>query len=140
MQHGGIHALDAAGSLVIDAVQNAGRVCGQSIGDGAAQIGGRQPFEQFMRHAVGGQQSDAQCLVIGDAGAVEIAGRHVESVGQAGDLMGRPVNESDADAQAAQQGDVEQQIAKVFVLNHGAVEGNNEHAVAEARHIAEDFA
>ena len=61
-------------------------------------------------------------------------------VGQAADLVAGPVDQGDADAQAAQQGDVEQQIAEVVVLDDGAVEGDDEDAVAEARHVAEDFA
>ena len=61
-------------------------------------------------------------------------------VGQPADLMAGPVNQGDADAQAAQQGDVEQQVAEVLVLDDGAVQRDDEDPVAEARHVAEDFA
>ena len=49
VQQGGVDALDAAGELVIDAVQDAGRVGDQGVAAGAAQVGGRQAFENFVR-------------------------------------------------------------------------------------------
>src|SRR2546423_833185 len=53
---------------------------------------------------------------------------------------GGAVDEDDADAQAAEQDDVLQQGAEVVVLDDGAVQGDDEDAVAEARHVAEDLA
>ena len=61
-------------------------------------------------------------------------------LGEPADLMAGPMHQRHADAQAAQQRDVEQQIAEVVVLDDGAVHGDDEHLVAEARHVAQDFA
>ena len=77
---------------------------------------------------------------VGDAGAVEVGRRLAGLLGQAADLMAGAVDQRDADAQAAQQGDVEQQIAEVLVLDDGAVQGDDEHPVAELRHVTQDLA
>ena len=37
-----------------------------------------------------------------------------------------------------QQGDVEQEVAEVVVLNHGPVHRDHEHLVAEARYVTKD--
>ena len=112
----------------------------RALRHGPAQVAGRQAFQQFVRHAVGGHQGQLQGVGVGDAGAVEVGRRNVQTVGEAADLVGGAVDQGDADMQAAQQGDVEQQVAEVFVVDDGAVERDDEHAVAEARHVAEDFA
>ena len=93
-----------------------------------------------MRDAVGGSQGELQRVGVGDAGAVEVGGRLSGLFGQAADLVAGAVDQGDADAQAAQQGDVEQQIAEVLVLDDGAVQGDDEDLIAEARHIAQDLA
>ena len=49
------------------------------------------------------------------------------------------MDEDDADAQAAQQGDVHEQVAEVIVLDDGPVEGDDEDAVAEPGDVAEDL-
>ena len=55
------------------------------------------------------------------------------------DLIPGPVYQGDADAQAAEQGDVEQQVREVFIFDDGPVKRNHKHAVAELRHVPEDF-
>ena len=112
----------------------------EGVAEGAAQVVGRQSFQHFVRDAVGGGQGELQRGVVGDAGAVEVGGRLAGLLGKAADLVAGAVDQGDADAQAAQQGDVEQQIAEVLVLDDGAVQRDDEHLVAEARHIAQDLA
>ena len=67
-------------------------------------------------------------------------GVHLHQLGVPPDLVRRPVDERDADAQAPQQGDVEQQVGEVVVLDDRAVDGDDEHPVAEPRDVAQDFA
>lgn len=43
-------------------------------------------------------------------------------------------------AQAAQQGNVQQQVAKIVVGNDGAVDCNREDAIAKLGNIVQDFA
>src|ERR1043165_6877904 len=50
------------------------------------------------------------------------------------------VDERNPDAQAAQQSEVEEQIAKVRVLDDGAVKSDDENLVPILGHIAQDFA
>ena len=54
--------------------------------------------------------------------------------------MGGPVDQRDADAQAAQQGDVEEEVGEVVVLDDRAVDGDDEDPVAEPGHVAQDLA
>ena len=50
------------------------------------------------------------------------------------------MDQGDRDAQAAQQRDVQQEVAEVVVLDDRPVDGNDKDLVAKARHIAQDFA
>ena len=70
-KQGHVHALDAAGVLVIDALEDAGRVGRQGVGHRPAQVAGGQAFQHFVRHAVGGRQRQLEGVGVGDAGAVE---------------------------------------------------------------------
>ena len=95
------------------------------VADGAAQVGGRQTFEQIVGDAVGGVERELQRDRIGDAGAIEI-GRRLPGLGREPlNLMRRAMYQSDADAQAAQEGQVKQQVAKILVLDHCSVQRNH---------------
>ena len=67
LQQPHVDALDPAGELVIDAAEDAGRVGDDGVRAGAAQVVGRQPFEDFVRDAVGGGDGDLQRVAVGDA-------------------------------------------------------------------------
>lgn len=54
--------------------------------------------------------------------------------------MRRPVDERDADAQAPQQRDVQEQVREVVVLDHRAVDGDDERPVAKARDVPQNLA
>ena len=69
-----------------------------------------------------------------------LAERAWRIVGEAFDLVARAVDEGDADAQAAQQGDVEEQIAEVVRLDDGAVNRDHEDAVAILWNVTQDAA
>jgi hypothetical protein len=135
-----IDAIDLAGVLMIDPLEDAGRMGDQGVGAGAAQIGSGQTFEDFMGDAVGGVEGKLECGVIGDAGAVEIAGGLAGLLGEAAHLVARPMHQGHLDAEAAQQGDVEQQVAEIVVLDDAAVESDDKGFVAVLRHVPQDFA
>jgi hypothetical protein len=128
------------GPLVIDALEDAGGVGDHGVAAGAAQVVGGQPFEDLVGNAVGGGQGQLKGDRIGDAGAVEVGRRPSGLLGQAAHLVAGPVDQGHTDAQAAQQSDVQEQVAEVVVLDHSPVHGDDEHPVAEARHVAEDLA
>ena len=136
----GVHALDSAGELVVDAVQDAGRMGDQGIAVSRAEVGRRQPFEDFMRHPVGGVERQFQGGRVGDAGAVGIGRLLAGLGGEQADLMAGPMHQGDLDPQAAQQGNVQQEVGEIVVVHHGAVQGDDEDPVAEARHVTQDFA
>jgi hypothetical protein len=124
---------------VVDALEDAGRVGDDRVGVGAAQVGGGEPLQQPVGDAGRRGQRDAERGRVGDAGAVGVGRRHAGGVGQLADLLAGPVDQGDADPQAAQQRDVEQQVAEVVVLDDAAVQRDDEQSVAEPRDVAEDF-
>src|SRR5205814_6983518 len=101
---------------------------------------GGQALEDFVGDAVGGGAGQFQGRGVGDAGAVRVGGRLPGGLGELADLPAGPVDEDDADAQAAEDGDVAQQVAEVVVGDDGPVERDHEHLVAEVRHVVQDFA
>src|SRR5262249_28375506 len=119
-----VHALDPAGPLVIDAVQDAGRGGGQGVAVSAAPVVERQALQQFVRDPRGGGQGELQRGRVGDASAVEVGRALVGHLGQALDLVGGAVDENDVDVQRAQQGDVQEEIAEVSFLDDGPVQGD----------------
>ncbi len=44
-----------------------------------------------------------------------------------------------ADAQAAQQCDVQKKVAEVFTFDNGPINRDHEHFVAKTRHVAKDL-
>ena len=136
----GVDALDLAGVLVVDAGQDAGGVGDDGVAHGPSQVGGGQPLEEFVRDVRGREEGELERRVVGDARAVEVAGGGARCLGEPADLVGRAVDEADADAQGAQQGDVEQEVAEVLALDDRAVERDDEEPVAEERDVAENFA
>src|SRR5262249_24134365 len=106
-----IDALDAARELIIDAAQNAGRVSDEGVAIGPAQVGGRQSFQQLVRNAVGGRESQLKGGLVGNARPIEVGSRLARLLGKAANLVGGAVNQGEADAQAAQERHVEKQVA-----------------------------
>ncbi len=112
----------------------------KGVAVGAAQVARGQPFEDLVRDTIGRVEGELQRRRIGDARAIDIAGRLAALLAEATDLLARAVDEHDADAEAAKQGDVLQQRTEIVVLDDGAVQRDDENAVAEARHVAQDLA
>ena len=86
----------------------------------AARRAGRWPASPSRiscADPVGGGQGQLQRGGVGDAGAVEVGRLPAGLLGEPADLVAGPVDQGDADAQAAQQGDVEQQVAEIVVLD-----------------------
>jgi hypothetical protein len=125
---------------MIDAVQDAGRVRHQGVAGRAAQVVGGQAFQDLVRHAVGRGQGQLQGRLVRDAGAVDIGRRLSRLLGKPADLMPGPVYQRDRDPQAAQQGDVQEQIAEVALFDDRTVHGDYKDLVAKARYVAKDLA
>ena len=140
LQEGGIDALDPAGELVIDAVQDAGRVGDQRVAIGAAQIVGGQALEDLVGDAIGGVQGELQRGGIGDAGAVDVGRRQPGLLRQPANLRPAPCTSTTPMRRLRKQRDVEEDVAEVVVLDDGPVQGDDEDLVPEARDVAEDFA
>ena len=87
--------------LVIDALENAGGMSDDRITGGAAQIIGRQAFEDLVCHAVGGAEGELECHGIGHAGAVEVGGDSTRLLRQPPDLLPGLVHQGHGNPQAA---------------------------------------
>ena len=113
-------------------------MCDERVGKRAAQVVGGQPFENLVTDAIAGRQCEIESDRIRDAGAVNIGWSLARGLRELRDLMSGAMNEDDADAQIPQERDVEQEIAKVVVLDNGAVKRDHEDLVAILRDIPPD--
>src|SRR5581483_3888373 len=101
--------------LVIDAAEDAGRVGDQGVAGRRPQVHAGQPLEHLVGDAVGGGQGQVEGGGVGDAGAVDVGRLPADLAGQPLDLPAGPVDQDDANPQAAQERDVEQEVGEVVV-------------------------
>ena len=116
-------------------MENAGGVRDEAIAECAAQVCRRESFEDLVGNAAGRHQRQLERFGIGDAGAVEIGGRLAGLFGQAANLVGGPMDEDDLNAQAAQQGQIQQEVAKIVVFHDRAIQSDDEDAVAKTGNV-----
>ena len=77
---------------------------------------------------------------VGNAGTIHVRRSLTGLLCQATDLVSRSVDERHLDAQAAQKGDIQEDILDVFVFHDRAIDGDHEDFLAKARHIAQNLA
>ena len=75
---------------------------------------------------------------IADAGAVVVGDGDGAGGGEFAELLGDAVHEHDFDREAAQDGDIDEEVAEVFIGHDGTVEGDHKDLVPEARDVFED--
>ena len=140
LQERRVHALDPARQLVIDALQDARRMGHEAVAVRGPQIIGGEPFENLMGDAIGGRQGKLQGGGVGYPCAIDVGRRGARLQGEPPNLLSRPVHQGDANAQAAQEGNVQQEVAEIVIFDHRSIHGNHEHLVAKPRHVAQDLA
>ena len=111
----------------------------QRVAVSTAQVICGQAFKDFVRDAIGRTQSDFQRGGIGDSGPVRVGRDHPGLLRQPANLVSGPMHQRHRDAQAPQQGDIEQKIPEVVVLDNRPVDGDDKDLVAEARHVTQNL-
>src|SRR5262249_49626048 len=135
LEQADIDTLDATRELMIDSLKDAGRMGHEGVAARSPQVVRGEAFENFVGDAIGGGQGELERRAVGHSGAVDVGRRLPGLLGEATNLMAGAVDQGDFNAQAAQQENIEQQVAEVVVLDNGAVQGDYEDLVPVLRHI-----
>ena len=110
------------------------------IGDRAFQAVLGQALEDEVRNAGGGPDREVERGGVGHAGAMRVGDGNVARRRQLLDLLADAVDEHQLDAEAAQDRDVDEQVAEILVGHDRAVEGDDKDLPLEPRHVLEDAA
>src|SRR5207245_4508462 len=120
-----VNPLDAPGPHLIDALQDSRRVGYQGVAASGAEVVDGQPFEDFVADPVGRGDGQVEGDRVGNSGAVAVGWRLPGGGRELPDLLAGPVDQYHADAQAAEEVDVQEQIGEVVVGDDGAVQGDH---------------
>src|SRR6516162_1139899 len=129
LQQDGVNSLDTASQLVIDTLENSLGMGNQSIAVCSAQIVCRKAFQDFVGNSVGRRKCQTQSFGVRYARAVNIRGRYADFISQPFNLLPGAVNERYSDAQASQQGNIQQQVAEVVIFDDRPVERDDKKLV-----------
>ena len=77
---------------------------------------------------------------VGDPGAIVAGDGNVAEDGELTELMADTVHEHDLDAEAAEDGDVDEEIVKILVSDDGSVDRDDENLALKTRDVFEDAA
>jgi len=105
---------------------------------------GRAKLDEVVARsrAVLGIPKDYRLAVVpaSDTGAVEIGRLDVPLFAERFDLRGGAVHEHHANVQRAQHGDIEEDVAEIFIGDDGAIDFNNEGFFPELRDVLQNAA
>ena len=135
-----VNAVDLAGELLLDALDDADRNRADRVRDGALESVLRQSLEDELRHAGGGPDGEVERGGVGHPRAMDVGDRDVARRRQFLDLPADAVNEDHLNPQAAENGDVDQQIAEVIVGDDRAVEGDDKNLPLKPGHVFQNAA
>ena len=93
-----------------------------------------------MGDPIGPEECQFQGGGVRHAGAIRIRDRPAQFLGECGDLVAGAVDDDNLNAQAPQHGNIQQQIVKIVVSHHRAVDRDDEHLVAELRNVMQNSA
>jgi hypothetical protein len=100
----------------------------------------REPFDERVRHARGGADREVERGGVGDAGAVGIGDGDFPRGRELDDLMTDAVHEHDLDAERAQHGDVDEEVAEILVGDDGAIDRDDENLPVKTGDVLQDAA
>ena len=133
-----IHPLHLAGEFVVLAAANAGGVGDDGIGDGGANIGFRQSVQPVMCQPVGSQDREVQRGRIGYAHAIQIGRGLTALSGEGLDAATGAVHDHDIDIEAAQDGDIHEQMPQGVGDHDGAIDIEHKQPVAKPGDVTEN--
>jgi len=135
-----VDALDFAGEELVHATDDAEGQRAHGIGDHGLQGILREAFEDEVGDARAGANGEIERGCVGDAGAVVVGDGDAAKFREFLDLVANAVDEHDLDAEAAEYGDVDEQVAKIFVGDDGAVDGDNKDLALKTGDVFQDAA
>src|SRR5262249_7709253 len=92
-----------------------------------------------MREPIRCRERKLKPLGIGNAGAVEIGRCLTGFLGKLADLLAGAMYQDDANAQAAQESDIQEEVAEIIAFDNAAVDRDDKYPVAILRHITKHF-
>lgn len=113
---------------------------GDGIGDGGAEADAVEVLEHDRAETADGVDGGVECGFVGYAGGVRAGQGDAAAGGEIEDLLTGSEGDDDADAERMEDGEVEEDVAEVFVIDESAVDEHDEGLAAELRHVAEDAA
>jgi hypothetical protein len=135
-----VDAVDPAGELLIQTLDDADGHRAHRVGDGALQPVLSEALKDEMRHTGRGADGEVERGGVGHARAAGVGDGNTAHRSQLLDLLADAVDQHQLDAEAAEDRDVDEQVAEVLVGDDRAVEGDDKDLPLEPRHIFEDAA
>ena len=139
-EHFAIHLMHLAGVLVVYAFENAKRHGLNGVRLCGPQVVGRKSFQNFVRDPIGAEEGEFQRRRVSHAGAVGIRDGPAEFVGERLDLVAGAMDNDNLNAQTPQHSDIQQEVVEIVVGHHRAVNGDDEHLVAELWNVMQNSA
>ena len=135
-----VDTFDAAGEFLVDAVDDAGGVDGEGVGDGDGDFEGGEVGHEEAGLAGDGGDGDVHAGGIGAAHAVVTGEFDAAFDGEVADLGAGAVDEDDFDVQGLEDGDVLEEGGEAGLFDEVAIDGDDEDALPELGDVAEDAA
>ena len=135
-----VHAVDAAGKLVVHALDDAEGHRADGVGEGGLQAVLRQALDHEVRHTGGSTDGEIEGGGIGHAGALDVRDRDLAGPGKFIDLVADAVDEDDLDAEAAEHGEVDQDVGEVLVGDDDAVQRDDKGLALKPGDVFQDAA
>ena len=133
-----VDPVDAAGELLVNALQDADRHRANRIGDDRLERALGQALEDEVGNPGGRPGRQVERGGVGHAGAVAVRDRDAAQDGELLELVADAVDEDDLDPEAAEDGDVDKQVPEILVGDYRAVDRDDEDLPLEARHVLEN--
>ena len=95
-------------------------------------------MHKFLQHSVAGLDAEFEGGLVGDPCAIATGDGDASFLRKLHQLRSATVHQNHPDAQRAEHGQVQQQVAKVGRSRHLAVEGDNKDFFPETRDILEN--
>ena len=135
-----VDAIDAAGELVVHALDDAERRGADGVRQCGLQAVLRQALDHEMGDAGGGADGEVEGGGVGHARALVVGDRDFAGLRKLFDLVPDAVDHDDLDAQAAEHGEVDQDVGEVFVGDDDAVERDDKGLALKPGDVFQDAA
>ena len=134
----GIDLLDLAGIKMVHSLEAADLSRADGVGNRAAEAGLGKVFEYRLRDERRSFTGERHRGGVDGAFALDVGEHDIMFAGEADELLADAVHKDDLDGQAAEDGDVGDDVREILVGHDRAIDRDDEHVVAEHGDIPED--